>query len=141
MKLSWKLSLAVLTFGFGMNVWALDPGAAVKVVPLKKTGNSWDGKPIFYPSGKAEIVAITVEVAPGGETGWHDHSVPSFAMMLEGELEVFLRDGRTKRIKAGDVLVEVVNTAHNGRNLGNVPARLVVFYAGAEGVPHTARRP
>lgn len=141
MNLVWKWLWAVLFFGLGANAWALDPGGTVNVVPLIKSGSSWDGEPIVYPSGKAEIIAITVEVAPGGETGWHDHAVPSFAMMLEGELEVFLRDGRTKRIKAGDVLVEVVNTAHNGRNPGKVPARLVVFYASAEGVQHTAKRP
>lgn len=141
MNLARKLGWAVVAFWIGANAWALEPGAAVQVVQLAKTGSSWDGKPVSYPSGKAEITVLTVEIAPGGETGWHEHAVPSFAAMLEGELEVFLKDGRSKRIKAGDALVEVVNTIHNGRNPGKVPAKLVVFYAGVEGIQHTAKRP
>ena len=78
---------------------------------------------------------LLIEIAPGGETGWHLHPVPSFGMVLEGELEVSLKDGQRKRLKAGDALAEVVNTAHNGRNIGNAPVKLVVFYAGSKGQP------
>ena len=76
---------------------------------------------------------MLIEIAVGGETGWHLHPVASFGMVLEGELEVSLKDGRSKRIKAGEALAEVVNTLHNGRNIGTVPVKLVVFYAGSEG--------
>jgi quercetin dioxygenase-like cupin family protein len=53
--------------------------------------------------------------------------------MLEGEIEVKLKDGKSKKFHAGEGLAEVVNTLHNGRNTGKVPAKLIVFYAGAEG--------
>ena len=52
--------------------------------PLLKTQTSWDGTAIEYPKGKAEITGMIVEIAPGGETGWHLHPVPSFGMLLEG---------------------------------------------------------
>jgi hypothetical protein len=45
-----------------------------------------------------------------------------------------------KRLEAGDALAEVVNTTHNGRNVGDVPVRLVVFYAGAAGQGLTSSR-
>ena len=38
------------------------------------------------------------------------------------------------KIKKGDALAEVVNTLHNGRNTGKVPAKRAVFYAGASGL-------
>lgn len=118
---------------------SLEPSAAVKVQPVLNTNFSWDGKPIEYPSGKAEVVGMMVEIAPGGETGWHLHPIPSFAMVLEGELELQLKSGLVKRLKAGEALAEVVNTVHNGRNVGCVPVRLVVFYIGLEGEQQTVR--
>ncbi|HEX5764361.1 MAG TPA: cupin domain-containing protein [Woeseiaceae bacterium] len=112
---------------------ALEVSATVKVSTLLKTESSWNGKPIEYPSGKAEVTGMVVEIAPGGETGWHSHPVPSFGFVLEGELEVRLRSGAVKRVKPGEALAEVVNTFHNGRNVGSVPLRLVVFYVGSAG--------
>jgi len=115
----------------------IDPVPAVQVTPLLKTTESWDGTPIVYPSGQAEVTSLIVELAPGAETGWHEHPVPNFGFMLEGELEVTLVDGRTRLLKAGDALAEVVNVRHNGRNVGDGPVRIVVFYAGAVDVPLT----
>lgn len=118
---------------------ALDDTAAVRVRPLLQTTTSWDGAPLAWPAGQAELTAIEVTIAPGGETGWHEHPVPSFGVLLEGELEISLRSGEVKRVRAGEALAEVVATLHNGRVVGPVPARLVVFYAGAVGVPLTVR--
>jgi len=120
---------------------ALEPSAAVTASTILKTSTSWDGKPLAYPSGQAEITGIVVEIMPGGETGWHLHPVPSFGMMLDGELEVRQKNGATKRLGKGDALAEVVNTLHNGRNVGTVPVRIVVFYAGAVGQALTVKEP
>lgn len=123
----------VMALGCHAQAYALDQSAAVKVTTVLKTETSWNGKPIEYPSGKAEITGMVVEIAPGGETGWHLHPVPSFGMVLEGELEVHLKSGAVKLLKPGEALAEVVNTLHNGRNVGSVPVKLVVFYTGAVG--------
>ena len=135
MKLNHKLIWAALCLWLPFTSFALDPSAAVKVTQVLKTTSSWDNTPIAYPQGKAEITGLLVEIAPGAETGWHLHPVPSFAMVLEGTLEVTSKDGRVKRFQAGEALAEVVNTLHNGRNVGSIPAKLVVFYAGATGQP------
>lgn len=114
---------------------ALDPTNDVRVTLLATETTSWDGKPIAYPGGQAEMTALLIEISPGAQTGWHCHLVPNFAYMLEGTLELVLDDGRMKRLNAGEVLSEVVNRSHNGRNVGSVPAKLVVFYTGAAGIP------
>lgn len=111
----------------------------VQVTTILKTETSWDGKQIEYPSGKAEITGLIIEIPSGGETGWHQHPVPSFAMILEGELEVKLKDGSTKRLKKGEALAEVTNTLHNGRNVSSETLKLVVFYAGVTGQNLTIR--
>ena len=118
---------------------ALEPSAQVQASTVLKAQTSWDGKPIAYPSGKAEVSGLVVELAPGAQTGWHSHPVPSFAFILEGELEIEQRNGDVKRLNAGEAVAEVVNTFHNGRNVGTVPVRLVVFYAGMEGEKLTVK--
>ena len=135
-------ALGFLAFlGFSSGAVALDPSASVRVTPLLQTTTSWNGQPLAYPAGPAEITALQVEVAPGGETGWHQHPVPSFGFVLEGTLEVTLKDGQVKRLNPGDALAEVVNTTHNGRNVGTVPVKIVVFYAGTPGQSLTIKAP
>lgn len=118
---------------------ALEPSAAVKVTTVLKTPSSWDGQPIAYPAGTAEITGMLIEIAPGGESGWHLHPVSSFGYILEGELEVHLKNGTVKHLKAGDAVAEVVNTLHNGRNVGDVPVKMIVFYTGAVGQALTVK--
>ena len=120
---------------------ALDNSASVKVTPLLKTSTSWDGKPLVYPQGQAEVTALIVEIMAGGQTGWHEHSVPSFAYVLEGTLEVTQGNGATRLLHAGDTLPEVVQTLHNGRALGDKPVKLFVLYTGAVNLPLTFAHP
>ncbi|MBA5606689.1 cupin domain-containing protein [Duganella sp. FT3S] len=133
------LATAVL-FGAAQCAHALDNSAAVKVTPLLKTSTSWDAKPIAYPAGAAEVTALIVEIAAGGQTGWHEHQVPSFAYVMEGTLEVTRATGETKVLHVGDMLPEVVDTLHNGRALDGKAVKLLVLYTGSSEkkltVPH-----
>lgn len=131
MKILTKLLCCTALVSVPNLAFSIEASDAVKVTPLLKTQETWDGKPIVYPTGTAEITGLLIEVAPGGETGWHLHTVPSFGMVLEGELEVELKSGETLLLKAGESVAETVNVLHNGRNKGSVPVRLMVFYAGA----------
>lgn len=119
--------------------FALDQSASVKVTKLLQSTSSWNGAALAYPGGQAEITSLLIEIAPGGETGWHLHPVASFGYILEGELDVSLKDGSVKHLVAGQALAEVVNTLHNGRNVGKGPLKLVVFYAGATGSTLTVK--
>lgn len=113
-------------------------GVTVKV--LKKTSVTGNGQKITYPlTDKAEVTAMTVDLAPGAETGWHKHPVPVYAYVVSGVLQVELEDGKQLSFGAGEVIIEVVNTLHNGRNTGTEPVRLAVFYLGAEGTPNVIK--
>jgi quercetin dioxygenase-like cupin family protein len=104
--------------------------SSVQVQENLSTTTTWDGASIHYPPGTAKVAGAIVTLAPGAETGWHMHPVPCLALILEGELLVELKDGRTKKLKAGDTLAEVINTPHNGKNIGKVTLKIAVFYAG-----------
>jgi len=105
------------------------------------TTKTWDGAPIHYPSGTAKVTGAIHTIPPGVETGWHLHPVPCFALVLEGELVVELKDGRTKKLKAGDTLAEVIGTLHNGKNTGKVPLKIAVFYVGNTELKNTVLCP
>ncbi len=136
-----NISLAALMLCASLNCYALDNSTGVNVTPLMKTTQSWDGKTIQYPTGQAEITGLLVEIAPSKATGWHEHPVPSFAYMLSGTLEVTLKSGQTKQLKAGDTLAEVIDTGHIGRNIGTDNVKLIVFYTGAVGKALTIHHP
>jgi quercetin dioxygenase-like cupin family protein len=133
MKIHYPAIFFILYFSWLPEGVCIEPSAYVNVTTLLKTETSWDGTPIQLPSGKTEVTCLLIEVAPGGETGWHLHPVPSFAMILEGEIEVRLENGVIKSLKPGEALAEVVNTFHNGRNAGSVPVKIVVFYISTVG--------
>lgn len=122
-------------------VFAIDENPAVKVTQLLRTTSGWDGKQIVYPEGQAEITALLIEIAPGESTGWHQHPVPSFAFLLDGILEITLKDGRVKRMQPGEALSEVTDTMHIGRVLSKTPVKIVVFYAGSVGKALTINQP
>lgn len=134
-------TLSLFPFLLALPAHALDTSSTIKVTPLLKTASSWDGQQIVYPEGQGEVTALVIELAANGETGWHEHPVPSFAYILEGDLEITRRDGSVKRLKPGDALAEVVNTYHNGRALNGKPVKLVVFYTGSVGKTLTVAHP
>ncbi|SEM10307.1 Cupin domain-containing protein [Syntrophus gentianae] len=105
---------------------------------LVKTTRSWDGKLLpAYPQGQPEVSIRRITVPPGARLETHSHPVINAGVLLSGQLTVVTTDGKTLHLKAGDPIVEVVNTLHYGMNEGTVPVDLVVFYAGAVNMPIT----
>jgi len=114
----------------------------IKTAVLLKTLQDAAGQKIAYPkTGDAELSAILVEIPVGAKTGWHKHTSPCVAYLMEGELQVETADGAKRIVKAGEAFAEVVNLAHNGQNLGSVPVRLVLFVAGEKGAPISVKSP
>jgi quercetin dioxygenase-like cupin family protein len=117
-------------------------GDGVMVQVLSKTGSSWDGKALpAYSSGKPEITILKITVPPGVQLPLHSHPVINAGVLLNGELTVVSEDNNVLHLKAGEPIVEVVNTWHYGKNEGTTPAVIIVFYAGAAGTPVTINRP
>lgn len=126
-------------FSIAMPAQALEASNGVQVKQVLKTSQSWNDAPLAYPAGTAEITGLMIEIAPGAETGWHLHPAPSFGVILQGDLQVSLKNGETHVFHAGEAIAEVVNTLHNGRNIGTVPLKLMVFYAGSKEQPNTIK--
>lgn len=112
----------------------------VQVKTLLRTSTNSVGQTIEYPrDNKAEVSVLMVEIAPGGETGWHKHPVPIFAYILSGEITVHLANGDKHTFHQGEAAAESVNMLHNGVNEGKEPAKLLIFVAGEKTVPFTIK--
>ncbi|NBC02490.1 MAG: cupin domain-containing protein [Bacteroidetes bacterium] len=111
----------------------------VKSTQILQTQTTWNGADLSYPdSGTEEITALKIEFAPGAETAWHRHPVASLAYIISGELEVILKDSKESKIfRKGDAFAEVINTWHYGKNIGDEPVELIVFYVGEKGIQLT----
>jgi quercetin dioxygenase-like cupin family protein len=114
---------------------AAPPGAAADV--LIDTDTTILGQPFEYPQGRPKITAAIVTVPPHTTLKRHHHPVPLVGYILQGELIVDYGEAGERTYSKGDVLVEAFNTPHQGRNGGKGNIKILVIYAGAEGVPNT----
>jgi len=129
---AWVLTLLFPAYG-----WAIDADTA-SVDVLAKTTSSWNGNQLpAYLNGQPEITILKIIIPPKTALPLHEHPVINAGVLLKGELTVISKDNQILHLKAGDPIVEVVNTWHYGKNEGDVPAEIIVFYAGIKGEPIT----
>jgi quercetin dioxygenase-like cupin family protein len=110
-------------------------GGPVEADVLAKTSKSWDGSPLpEYPKGTPEVSILRIRIAPGARLPMHKHPVINTELPTRGrQLTVITDDNAILQLKAGDTIVEVVDTWHYAKNEGNEPAEIVVFYFGRPG--------
>jgi quercetin dioxygenase-like cupin family protein len=97
------------------------------------------GQDIRYPVVKPEVTALLVEIAPGGQTGRHQHPVTEFAYVLNGTLTVAVEGQGEKVFTAGQGFIEAMNTWHNGMNRGTTPVKILAVFVGEQGKPNVVR--
>ena len=111
-------------------------------VELLRTCQSWDGADLpDYPQGQPELVAIKYIIPPGKKLNWHHHLVMNHGVLVQGELTIIALDGKTKVMRAGEVVVEMVDTIHHGENRGTEPVVLYMFYLSQKDKPLSVQHP
>lgn len=110
-----------------------------RVKPLLDTASTILDQKLIYPSGEARLKAVIVTLMPGEETGRHLHTIPLFGHILEGELAIQYEGTEEKTFKAGDSFVEALNIWHNGRVIGETPARILAVFMGNDETPPVIR--
>ncbi|MDI9314190.1 MAG: cupin domain-containing protein [Hydrotalea sp.] len=97
---------------------------------ITTTDKAWDGSGIYYPlSHKDKITAVKITIKEHGATPWHYHQGRTLGYVLQGTLRLEKKDGAHKEFKAGDVVVETINTVHHGVNVGKGDLVLIVFFS------------
>jgi quercetin dioxygenase-like cupin family protein len=137
------LGLAVgLGFGFVCGRLGQAREGDAVATQLLASGETVVGEAIAYPTGSpAKVTAAVLTLAPGASTGWHTHGIPTFGYILEGELTVDYGAKGVRVYRAGDALLEAIHIAHDGRNTGAGPMRILAVFMGADGLPTSAPAP
>lgn len=105
--------------------------------PVLKTTTTRDGDAIVWPEGTPEIVSVIGTIEPGGRTPLHQHPVPVFVYVLEGEVELRTEGGDPHTYGTGEAYIEALNRDHQLFNVTDSDAQVLVVFAAAEGQPTT----
>jgi quercetin dioxygenase-like cupin family protein len=131
------VSIFFLSLFLTLNVCAVDD-AAIESRQLVKSSCSWNGRKLpAYPKGEPQITILRIKIPAGAKLPLHKHPVINAGVLIKGNLTVITEAGKALELKAGDPIIEVVETWHYGQNKGNQPAEIIVFYAGAKEKPIT----
>ncbi|MFA6011516.1 MAG: cupin domain-containing protein [Desulfobacteraceae bacterium] len=135
--------IIILQTGCGMaRVSPKASESSLVVKELVKTTRSWDGILLpAYPQGDPQITILRITIPAGARLETHSHPVINAGVLISGQLTVVTTEGKTLNLKAGDPIVEVVNTLHYGMNQGKDSAEIIVFYAGSVESPITVVKP
>ncbi len=106
-------------------------------VLLDKRETTMTNQRLFYPAERqAQVTSLVLTLAPGERIQTHQHPVPLYGYILDGELTITYEKETPRSVTKGEAFIEALNTWHYGENTGNVPLRLLVVYIGAEGLPN-----
>ena len=121
---------------------ANDAEGEVKSIELLRTSQSWNEVDLpDYPQGRPELVAVKYIIPPGKKLGWHHHVAMNHGVLVQGELTIIAQDGKTKVMRAGEVVVEMVDAIHHGENRGTEPVVLYMFYLSQKDMTMTVQHP
>jgi quercetin dioxygenase-like cupin family protein len=117
---------------------SLTESGSYKIASLPRfvqSTSAWDTTPYTkYPEGQPLLSVLRTTIAPHTALEWHSHPMPNAGYILSGELTLEETDWIRKHFVAGQALAETVNRIHRGVT-GAAPVVLIVFYAGAPGLP------
>ena len=114
----------------------------VKSIELLRTSKSWNDVELpDYPQGRPELVAVKYIIPAGKKLGWHHHEAMNHGVLVQGELTIIAKDGKTKVMHPGEVVVEMVDAIHHGENRGTEPVVLYMFYLSQKDMPLSVQHP
>lgn len=113
----------------------------VIVEKLLQTSTTVTGQKFEYPMNSSpEVSMYKITLPAGKETGWHKHDVPVFAYVVKGTITVEIEGGKKFTYTPNSTIAEVINTMHNGSNLGKEDVVLIATYIGEKAAPNSVKR-
>ena len=103
---------------------------------LLKTTSTWDNAEYKkLKIKKPEVTVLKIIINTGEELPMHKHDLVNIAYVKKGTLTVITDKNQEITLHEGEALPELVGKYHYGKNTGNDPVELVVFYIGEKGTP------
>jgi quercetin dioxygenase-like cupin family protein len=114
---------------------------AEQVTEIARTTKTATGQPIALPQGPLEVVASIYTLAPGVRLAEHKHPFQRYAYVLQGALMVQQAGAASRIYRAGEFVVESVDSWHFGATVGDAPVKLLVIDQSPPGAEITVDRP
>lgn len=103
---------------------------------LLKTTSTWDNTEYKKLKIKnPEVTVLKIVIGVGESLALHKHDLVNIAYVKQGTLTVITDTNEKITIHDGEVLPELIGKYHYGKNTGNKPVELIVFYIGEKGTP------
>ncbi len=103
---------------------------------LLKTTRTWDNaKYKKLKIKKPEVTVLKIIIDVNEELPMHKHDLVNVAYVKKGTLTVVTDNHKKITLHEGEALPELIGKYHYGKNTGNEPVELVVFYIGEKGTP------
>ena len=103
---------------------------------LLKTTSTWDNTQYKkLKIKKPEVTVLKIIINVNEELPMHKHDLVNIAYVKKGTLTVVTENNQEITLHEGEVLPELIGKYHYGKNTGNEPVELVVFYIGEKGTP------
>lgn len=130
-RFAWRAALAAGLLAASGLAGAQIPGVTVNA--LQRTGLTGDEQ--------REVVMLSVEFAPGTGLPRHTHPGDEFATILSGTVELRVDGQEARRLTAGQSYHNPRGSAHEARNVGDAPARMISVFVIDRGRPVTQPAP
>lgn len=108
---------------------------------LQKSQSSWNNSPIKQMNlTEPEVTVVRIQIPKGEKLPLHQHPILNVGYLTKGELTVHTEKDEVLVLKAGDPIIEVIDTWHYGESTGNEDAEIVVVYVGNKGDTFTVTK-
>lgn len=89
--------------------------------------------PLFAAHGTRYSATVYFELAPNEKLGTHTDSAEELFYFIEGEVEVTIGEEKS-RLSKGQLAVVPKMVSHDVKNVGEVPAKVLGFFGGANNI-------
>ena len=103
---------------------------------LLKTTSTWDNAEYKKLKIKTpEVTVLKIKIGVGESLPMHKHDLVNIAYVNKGTLTVITDKNEQITVKESECLPEIIGKYHYGKNTGNIPVELIVFYIGEKDTP------
>ena len=131
-----KNAIKLMTILFVTVLFITNTAYSAQKEVLLKTTSTWDNAAYKkLKIKKPEVTVLKIIIGVGESLPVHKHDLVNIAYVKKGTLTVISEDNKEITLHEGDTLPELIGKYHYGKNTGNKPVELIVFYLGEKGTP------
>lgn len=136
-----KNVIKLITIFFITLLFTMNPAFSAKNEVILKTTSTWDNAAYKkLKIKKPEVTVLKIIIDIGESLPMHKHNLVNVAYVKKGTLTVITDDNKEITLHEGECLPELIGKYHYGKNTGNKPVELIVFYLGEKGTPLSVKQ-